>query len=154
MTFKRFTLDPSKASDSKVKRAIEQFQQLLSELSQRNLPTGILDQINAEIDKANALIISDRSSRRALYKAQKQILIPLEKELKYVPKAHYQTQWMSLGLAAFGIPLGVAFGISLGNMAFIGTGIPLGMVIGMGVGAQMDQKAAAEGRQLDFKLIY
>ncbi len=58
---------------------------------------------------------------------------------------------MSLGMAAFGLPLGVVFGSSTGNMGLLGIGLPIGMVIGMGVGSKMDKKAFEEGRQLDLE---
>ena len=57
-------------------------------------------------------------------------------------------------MSAFGIPLGVAFGASLDNMAFLGIGIPIGMAIGMAVGAGMDKKAFEEGRQLNLEIPY
>ncbi len=57
-------------------------------------------------------------------------------------------------MAAFGIPLGVAFGISIGNMGLLGIGLPIGMVIGMAVGSVMDKKAVESGRQLDLEIKY
>ena len=56
---------------------------------------------------------------------------------------------MALGMAAFGVPLGVAFGTSLDDMSFLAIGLPIGMVIGLAVGSGMDKKALEEGRQLD-----
>jgi hypothetical protein len=61
---------------------------------------------------------------------------------------------MAIGMSAFGIPLGVAFGTSLGNMGLLGIGIPIGMVIGMAIGSGMDKKAFEEGRQLDLEMKY
>ena len=75
----------------------------------------------------------------------------LEKKHKIVPKKFYLNRWLALGMAVFGVPLGVVMGSSLGNMAFIGTGIPIGMVIGMALGADMDKKALKEGRQMDIE---
>ncbi len=76
----------------------------------------------------------------------------MEKELKIVPRNYYRTTWMVIGMAAFGIPMGAAFGASLGNMAFIGIGLPIGMAIGISVGMGMDKKALKEGRQLDLEI--
>ena len=72
--------------------------------------------------------------------------------MKLVPKFYYRNLWMVLGMSAFGIPLGVAFSMSIKNMAFIGIGLPIGMAIGMIVGTNMDKKAFDEGRQLDVVL--
>ena len=69
-------------------------------------------------------------------------------------KNHYRNTWLALGMAAFGIPLGVAFGTSSGNMGLIGIGLPIGMVIGMAVGSGMDKKAVESGRQLDLEIKY
>ena len=57
---------------------------------------------------------------------------------------------MVLGMSAFGIPMGVLFGLSIGNMGMLGIGLPIGMAIGVGLGSSMDKKAYNEGRQLDF----
>jgi len=66
--------------------------------------------------------------------------------------AHWNDTWLAVGMAAFGIPLGVAFGASLGNMAFLAIGIPVGMAIGIAVGTGMDKKAFEEGRQIDLEI--
>ena len=55
-------------------------------------------------------------------------------------------------MTTFGLPIGAALGLSLGNMAFLGIGLPVGMSIGLGIGASMDKKAFEEGRQLDIEL--
>ncbi|MBT8222071.1 MAG: hypothetical protein KJN96_02760 [Eudoraea sp.] len=59
---------------------------------------------------------------------------------------------MALGMAVFGVPMGVAFGAALDNMAFLGIGIPIGMAIGIAIGTAMDEQAKKEGRQLDIDL--
>lgn len=62
--------------------------------------------------------------------------------------------WLAAGLATFGLPIGIAFGFLLANMAFLGIGLPIGMTIGMALGASMDKQAEAEGRQLDVEIKY
>jgi len=148
MSFQHLNSFPQ-ASEPFQKR-LQQFQKLLDILAKRELPSEIQTYINTQIAAVNALEGQEKKDSRQLRKHQQAILNRLTKELKLVPKNHYRTQWMVLGLSAFGIPIGAAFGLSLGNMAFLGTGLPLGMVIGLAVGSSMDQKAAKEGRQLDF----
>ena len=80
--------------------------------------------------------------RRALLKH-------LQKEYGLVLPQHYQNEWMALGMAAFGIPLGAALGTALRNPAFIGVGLPLGLAIGMGIGARKDQEARSAGKVLE-----
>ncbi len=72
--------------------------------------------------------------------------------MRIVPKNAYRNRWLAIGMVVFGMPMGAAYGVSMGNMAFIGVGIPIGMVFGMAIGARMDKKAAKEGRQLKFEV--
>jgi hypothetical protein len=88
--------------------------------------------------------------RKHIRKTQSGILKLIEKELKLVTKNHYRKTWLAVGMAAFGIPLGVAFGTSIGNMGLLGIGLPIGMAIGSG----MDKKAVESGRQLDLEIKY
>lgn len=90
--------------------------------------------------------------RKQIRKIQSGILKLIEKELKLVTKNHYRNTWLALGMAAFGIPLGVAFGTSLGNIAFIGIGLPNGLTVGIAVGTGMDKKAFEEGKQMDLEI--
>ena len=85
---------------------------------------------------------------------QKQSLIikQVEKEHKIEPKNYYRTIWMILGMSGIGIPIGVAFGLSIGNIGLLGIGLPIGMAIGLAIGASMDKKALNEGRQLDIEI--
>lgn len=76
----------------------------------------------------------------------------LEKELKIVPQKYYTKLWLALGMSVFGIPLGVAFGMSIGNLGLIPASLPMGMGIGAMVGAGMDKKALQEGRQLALEI--
>jgi hypothetical protein len=76
----------------------------------------------------------------------------LEKELKVVPKNYYRTLWMALGMSAFGLPIGTAIGLFLGNIGLLAVGLPIGMGIGAVVGTNMDKKALAEGRTMDIEI--
>jgi len=95
---------------------------------------------------------SEKARRKLIKKKQWNILKRVEKELQLVTKNMYRNRWMAIGMAVFGVPLGAAFGILMGNMAFVGIGIPIGMVIGMSIGAAMDKKAQEENRQLDLEI--
>ncbi|OYX91405.1 MAG: hypothetical protein B7Y76_14205, partial [Sphingobacteriia bacterium 35-40-5] len=86
-------------------------------------------------------------------KAKENSIVKLvENKHKIVPKNYYKKLWMVLGMSAFGIPVGVAFGLSIGNLGMLGVGLPIGMGIGVAVGTSMDNKALKEGRQLDFEV--
>lgn len=150
MALKKFTLNSSSAATPKIKSCIDRFENLLIAIDKKEISESVLQKINVEIVKVNTLSLHQKKTCNEIYQSQKRIIKILEKELKLVPKNYYRNLWMILGLASFGVPIGVALGLSFGNMAFMGTGIPFGMIIGMGVGASMDQKAASENRQLDF----
>jgi hypothetical protein len=130
-----------------------QFDKLLMELRKRELPQEIVNSINNGIYLINSVSESEKELRKQIKKTQSSILKLIEKEHKLVTKKHYRNTWFTLGMG-FGVPLGVAFGTSLGNMGLIGIGIPIGMVIGMAVGSGMDKKAFEEGRQIDLEIKY
>ena len=132
--------------------AFSQFDNLLTELKKRELPEDIASTINIEIDKINEVTYSDNNLRKQLRKSQTDILRLLEKQLKLVPINHYRNTWLAVGMAAFGIPLGVAYGSIAGNMVFIGIGLSIGMALGIAVGTGLDKKAMKESRQLDIEI--
>jgi hypothetical protein len=131
-----------------------QFEKLLSELRKRDLPDEVVHSINTNIDLIDMATESEEQWKKQLQKTQSDILRLIEKELKLVPKNHYRNIWLALGIAAFGVPLGVVFGLSLGNMAFMGIGMPIGIPIGLAIGSGLDKKAAEEGRQLDVEISF
>jgi hypothetical protein len=143
---------PNFDQNKKLVSAHAQFDKLLTELKKKELPEGIIKYINTGIDQINSFSEPEKELRKQIRKTQSGILKLIENELKLVTKNHYRNTWMAVGMAAFGIPLGVAFGISIGNMGLLGIGLPIGMVIGMAVGSGMDKKAAESGKQLDLEI--
>jgi len=128
------------------------FQKLLEELRKRTLPAEVIEFINRQINEINSFTGTEKDLSAQVKKSQTEILKLIEKDMKLVPKNHYRTMWLALGMASFGLPLGVVFGLSLGNMAFLAIGLPFGMGIGVAVGTALDKKAAAEGNQLDLEI--
>jgi hypothetical protein len=145
---------PDIQSNSKLDKMYVQFNQLLGELSRKSIPDEVVSVINTEVDAINASTPAGNELQKILKKKQTEIVTLVEKKLKIVPKNYYRMLWLPVGMAAFGLPLGVGFGIALSSMAFLGLGLPIGMAIGMAVGSGMDKKAAAEGRQLDVEIKY
>ncbi len=123
-------------------------QNLLEELQGRTLPDHVMENLNGHIRKINDLNDADPGLERELKSSRNAIIKVLEKELKLVPKDYYKKLWMALGMTVFGLPLGLAFGLSIGNIGMMAIGLPIGMAIGVAVGSRMDQKALQEGRQL------
>ncbi|TKB95969.1 hypothetical protein [Pedobacter cryophilus] len=138
----------------KLKELYLQFELLLSEIRKKEVPDLIIISINKDIEELNSIASSGNELRKILKKKQTGIIKLLEKELKLVPKNYYRNLWLALGMSVFGLPLGVAFGTIIGNMAFLGIGLPIGLAIGIAVGTGMDKKAFKEGRQLDLEIKY
>lgn len=136
----------------KLEVAYTQLSNLLDELNNRTLSGETIQAINTEINELNAISDDDKKLKAQIKKKQCNIVKVLETKQKIVAKNHYRNLWLAIGMSAFGLPLGVAFGASLGNMAFLAIGLPIGMAIGIAVGTGMDKKARDEGRQLDLEL--
>ena len=132
--------------------AYQQFGKLIDALELRQLPGETISFLNQEIEQLNAIEVSDSSFVKAIKRSENKVVKFIEKKHKIVPKNYYRKLWMIMGISGFGIPLGVAVGLSLGNMGMIGLGFPIGMAIGIGVGSNLDKKALMEGRQLDFEI--
>ncbi len=154
MDIKELNIRSNIEQDKKLTNKYVYFEKLLDELKKREMPSEIVNLINQNIDEINSFSGSNKDLQKQIRKSQSNILKLIEKELKLVPKNLYRTRWMVIGMTVFGVPLGMAFGASLDNMAFLGIGIPIGMVIGMAIGAGMDKKAFEEGRQIDLEIKY
>ena len=142
---------PDLNDNIKLKNSYTQFECLLNELAKRKLPDVVAEYINEEVKSLNRLPTGEEL-KKALKKKQAKIIQLVEKQLKIVPKNYYRNMWLALGMSVFGLPLGVAIGLSLGNIGLLGIGLPIGMAIGAGVGSGMDKKALQEGRQLDIEI--
>jgi hypothetical protein len=138
--------------DAPVREIYGRFQALLSALRKKSLPDATIEVINSHIEVLNARPISIKGLKGLLLKKQKQIVKLVEQEHKIVPKNHYRKLWLVLGMAIFGIPIGVALGVGNHDMSSLGLGLPIGLAIGIAVGSEMDNKAFKEGRQLSVEL--
>lgn len=137
-------------ANPKLAKAAHNLSTLLEAIQLKEIPAPIVAQINEIVTGVNIFPGPDPQLIKQMKAAQAAILKILEQDLKIVSKNHYQLQWLALGMAIFGLPLGVAFGTALGNMAFLGIGLPIGMTIGIAVGTSKDKQAQEEGLQLDW----
>src|SRR6187402_557021 len=126
MKIKELNQTPDIDKNVKLEETYLQFEKLLTELRKRELPDELVVSINKDIEDLNSTSISGDELRKIVTKKQTRIIKLLEKELKLVPKDYYRNLWLAVGMAAFGLPMGVAFGAALGNMAFLGIGLPIG----------------------------
>jgi len=134
-----------RANGRRLAAAAERAAGLLKALDKRNHDPDDVDEYIRGYREA----FDEGPSARSIAKTTTSLLRYLEKSQGLVPPSHYQSQWMAVGMAAFGLPIGAAIGTALGNMAFVGIGLPLGLAIGLSVGASKDKQADREGRQLD-----
>lgn len=135
----------------KVSNAYQQLGKLLNGLEVKELPTETVDLINNEIEQLNSISVIDKYFEKAIKEKENRIIKLIEKKHKIVPKNYYRKLWMIIGMSAFGIPIGLVFGLGIGNFGMLAIGIGIGMAIGVGVGTSMDKRAFNEGRQLDFE---
>ncbi len=118
-----------------------QLEELLKELNKKKLSPQVVEHINLEIKELNTSSLTDSRLLKFAKEKRTKIIRLLEKEHKIVPKNYYRNLWLVLGMSAFGLPLGVVFGLMTNNMGLLAIGLPIGMAIGIAVGTKMDNKA-------------
>jgi hypothetical protein len=148
----KLNLKPELLTDTKTNALYHQLQNLLNELEQKKISVTTADTINRDIETINSTSLKDKALHKMLKEKQTYIIKILEKEHKIVPINYYRNLWLAAGMGAFGLPIGVSFGLLMGNIALLSIGLPIGMAIGVAVGTSMDKKAAAEGRQLNVEI--
>lgn len=134
--------------DHILQKKIANLNKLLHELRKREVPKEYIRKINLEVESANTFRGDEKELRRQLRKVQNNLLKIIHSDLKLVTRNHYRNMWLSLGLAVFGIPIGVSIALVIDNMGFLGIGLPFGFMIGLIVGTLLDKKAKEEDRQL------
>ncbi len=149
MRIKKIELNHSDYENQKIQVRLVSLVNLFNEIRNRNIPDKMIETFNNMIDSINSFDGEPKKLLKLLNSTQENVLNTLEKELKLVTKNHYQNKWMAMGMAAFGVPIGAALGLSLNNMAFIGLGLPIGLAIGVAIGARMDKAAKTLGNQLN-----
>ena len=146
MTFKELNTPAVASTDKKTAIIFSELKALLAELDTKDLKSHVTEFINKCIEEINAY--TGPKMNRFTVQKQSAILKLIEKEHKIVPKNRYRNIWGLFGITSIGIPIGVAFGISMGNLGLLGLGFPIGLAIGYVIGTRMDKKALDEGRQL------
>ncbi len=153
MRINPLTNKPGVVTSSRLEKKIARLERIIEALNKKPIPEATAEFLNAEIEALNSFKGSEKQWIALLMQKQTRMLNHVNKELKYVPRHYYRTLWMTLGMTAFGIPIGFAFGTSLDNMGLLGIGLPIGLAIGIGVGNSLDKKAFEEGKQLDLDLM-
>lgn len=137
--------------EPKLTKKFTSLSKLIFAAGKHNLPDTFVTYVNNEIDTISQFPGSTEETAKKLGEVQKDFLNKLEKEHKLVPKNYYRNIWLLVGMAAFGLPIGVVFGLLMDNISLLSIGLPIGLAIGVGLGISLDKKAEKEGRQLDFE---
>lgn len=140
-----------KRQKKRIKKLTIKFQQLISALSEREIPETVIFSINEEIDKVNQTQ-SEQIFTAQLSKSYRSILKIAEKQLNLYAKDHYRNMWLALGLTAFGILFGFAISAAADHYGLIGVGLPIGFGISKGIGTKKDKEAFEHGRQLNVEM--
>ncbi|WP_353483867.1 hypothetical protein [Haliscomenobacter sp.] len=152
MNIKKLNNKQNISTDNKLSRIYSQFSELLNELNKKDLNQSVVTFINENVDYLNLSTLNGSQLAKLVKQKQTAILKQVEKEHKIVSKNYYRTIWMLFGMSGIGLPIGVAYGLSIGNIGLLGLGIPIGMAIGLAIGVSLDKKAFIEGRQLNIEI--
>lgn len=152
MEFTTLRENLNSTSDPKLEKKIGHFNKIIEVLKQKEIADSSVEFINVQIQEINHQELESKKLLQFMRKAQNRIFQHLEKELKLVRKGHYTMMWLPLGMAVFGVPMGVIFGFAIDNFGLFGIGLPIGMGIGIALGAGMDSRASTNGRQLDLAI--
>ena len=120
MEIKKLQAKTQFEQDKRLSEKFNSFQKLIEELNKKDLPIEMVGTINMDIDEINNSSESNKEMLNQLNKKQSKIIKTLEKELKLVTINHYRKMWLILGMSVFGIPIGIAIGMSLGNLGLLG----------------------------------
>lgn len=152
MSFEILRERPEINEHPKLKQRWKRFQRLLMLLADRAIPEDTEAAINEHVGAVNDAPAEKKKLNKQLVKSQSKVLELVESKLGLVPRNYYRNKWTGLGMAVFGMPIGVAMGTALGSMAYMGLGLPIGLAIGAVVGSKKDQAAENAGLQLDFDI--
>ena len=139
---------------SKVSSEYDYFVKLMNAIKEKELPDEVIIFINNEIEIINKIADDDKKLLSKIKKSKDNIVKFVEKQSKFVPIKYYTKLWTLLGMSVFGLPFGASLALTLDNMGFIGIGFPFGMAIGMAYGKSLDNKALANGKQLNIEIMF
>jgi len=154
MEINQLNLKFDTGSNPKLNELYSQFQEILEKLKHQKLPSEAVQYINNIVEQINSTMLQDKALLKLLKDKQNIIIKYLEKEHKIVPKNYYKKLWLAVGMTAFGLPIGVVFGLLMKNMGLMAIGLPIGLGFGAAAGSSMDKKALQEGRQIDVELKF
>ena len=134
----------------KIVKHYSQLKKIIIDLNERGIPGETIQAINDEINIINESKGTEKDFLSQVKKAKSNILKLIEKELKLVPKFHYQNLWMAYGMMA-GLIISLIlkqFGLD-NTWNSVGMMLPMGILFGIVAGKNRDEKAKNDGQQLN-----
>lgn len=132
--------------------AVTQFEKLIQEIHRMELPPEVIVELNIELEKLELQLAFQKKFYKQIKTSKAVLLKILYHEVGVVPINHYRDLWIALGLSGIGIPLGIFLSFFMDNSSAIALGIALGCSMGIVIGANLDNQAEAEGRQMAIRL--
>ncbi|MEL6804098.1 MAG: hypothetical protein AAFO91_09985, partial [Bacteroidota bacterium] len=125
-------------NDKGFNKQFTRLETILEDLNSRSIASTTSDSINAQIEEINQHTGNKASYKKAFGSGSREITTLLQKAEGLTPKAYYQTLWMSLGMAAFGLPIGLLIALSVDNWGLLAIGLPIGSAVGVILGMSFD----------------
>ncbi|MCL6219964.1 hypothetical protein [Zunongwangia pacifica] len=137
--------------NEKLKKAYDKFELLKNEIEKKQISDDVLIEINREIKRINNFDKEDKKLIKTIEVSHSKILKMINKRLGITTKNYHQNNWMSSGMAIFGLPIGMVCYIVTKNPAFIPIGLPIGMAIGLSIGILKDKKVKKHNKQIQLE---
>lgn len=135
----------------KLTKAYNKLECLLAEIDKKDVPSSFYEEINQKIERLNHFEGEEKWLVKEINSLYSKLLKQLEKRFGIITKNHHQNNWMALGLAVFGLPIGVVISTMTDTPAFMGIGLPIGLSMGMVFGMLKDRKAKMQNKQIDIE---
>lgn len=141
-------IPPAEQINLKVEQQLRKLKKMIDELRTKNLQHVSIEFINDIIQKLYQLDFNSKTSRYKIGQFKREILNYLQKNEGMFAKGHFTALYMTVGMSAIGLPLGVVFGFAVDNLGLLGVGLPIGLALGLALGRKKDMRIKQEGKQL------
>lgn len=143
---------PLSIEDKRSRKLHQQLVNIIESINEKEPPEKTVSSMNRAVAELNETDESNAKVKKAYRACRNHILKVAQKNHKWFPINYHRSLYSGIGLAAIGVPVGTALGLSLGTMAYLGLGLPIGLVVGLAIGGYLDKKAKKENRVINYEL--